>query len=120
MVLVAPIEVRTERTVAHLHSVVVRPVDGDGVLVPPGEDAGVLVVPPLSLRSERVPEVVCILTNQVVFRVILLLVSGDKWGESVIDLSSRPESLPSPKHAPCSEISSYRLPAYAQYGIARL
>ena len=81
MALVAPIEVRAARAVAYLHTVVIRPVDGDGVVVPPGEDADVFVVPPLALRSERMSEIIRILTDQIVVRVILLLVGGEEAEE---------------------------------------
>ena len=81
MALVAPIEVRAARAVAYLHTVVIRPVDGDGVVVPPGEDADVSVVPPLTFRSERMSEIVRIFADQIVVRVILLLVGGEETEE---------------------------------------
>ena len=78
MALITPIEVRAERAVAYLHSVIVRPVDGDGVVMPTCEDARVLKIPPLSVRPERVSEVVGVIPDEVVFRIISLLESGEE------------------------------------------
>ena len=78
MALIAPIEVRAERPVAYLYSVIVRSVDGDGVVIPPCEDAGVLEISPLAVRPERVSEVVGVIPDEVVFRIISLLESGEE------------------------------------------
>ena len=81
MALVAPIEVRAARALAYIHSVVIRPVDGDGVVVPLGEDADVFVVPPFTFCSERISEIVCIFADQVVVRVTLLLIGWEEAEE---------------------------------------
>ena len=69
--LVAPIEVRAAWSLADIHSVVIRSVDSDGVVVPPGEDADVLVIPPFTLRAQGVSEIICIWPDQVVVRIIM-------------------------------------------------
>ena len=81
MALVAPIEVRAAWALADIHSVVIRPVDGDGVVVPLGEDADVFVVPPFTFCSERISEIICIFADQVVVRAILPLISWEEAEE---------------------------------------
>ena len=81
MALVAPIEVRAAWALAYIHSVVIRPVDGDGVVVPLGEDTDVFVVPPFTFCSERISEIICIFADQVVVRVILPLISWEEAEE---------------------------------------
>ena len=81
MALVAPIEVRAARPIAYIHPVVIRSVDGDGVVVPLGEDANVFVVPPFTFCSESITEIICIFADQVVVRVILPLISWEEAEE---------------------------------------
>ena len=78
MALVSPIEMRAARSVAYLRSVIVRRVDDDGIVMPPSKDVGMLIISPLAVRSERVPEVVGIIPDEVIVRIISLLVSGEE------------------------------------------
>merc|ERR1712060_170875 len=75
--LVTPVEMRAVRPVANLYSMVVRPVDGDGVVKPPCEDARVFKISPLAVRPERVLEVVGVVPDEGVVRIISLLVAGE-------------------------------------------
>ena len=78
MALVSPIEMRAARSVAYQRTVVVRPVDGDGVVMPSCEDARMLKISPLAVRPERVPEVVGVIPDEVAFRIKSLLESGEE------------------------------------------
>ena len=81
MALVSPIEMRAARSVAYLHPVIVRPVDDDGIVMPPSKDVGMLIISPLAVRPERVPEVVGVIPGEVVVRVVSPLESGEETEE---------------------------------------
>ena len=81
MALVSPVETRAARSVAYLRSVIVRPVDDDGIVMPPSKDVGMLIISPLAVRPERVPEVVGVIPGEVVVRVVSPLESGEETEE---------------------------------------
>ena len=78
MALVSPIEMRAARSVAYLRSVIVRPVDDDGIVMPPSKDVRMLIISPLAVRPEHAPEVVGVVPDEVVVRIISLLESGEE------------------------------------------
>ena len=84
MALVSPIEMCAARSVAYQRPVIVRPVDDDGIVVSPSEDVGMLIISPLAVRPERVPEVVRVIPCEVVVRIVSLLESGEKRRRSVL------------------------------------
>ena len=77
MALIAPIEVSAVWPLADVHAVVIRSVDGHGVIIPPGEYADVLVVSPFSLCAQGVSEIIGVFTNQIVIGVIVPPISGE-------------------------------------------
>ena len=91
MALVAPIEVSAVWPLADVHAVVIRSVDGHGVIIPPGEYADVLVISPFSFCAQSVSEIICICADQVVVGVIVPPISGEETEEVRL---RRPEICP--------------------------